>query len=302
MLHTILSALVQLVVGGLAGMSVYLILKDIFKIPTGNTIKSVVGLERQMDDSESRINTSLEQVAIWLSKIIKMDEYKKASMEADLQTARIMMTPEMFVANAIVKAGVFGIVAIPLFFFKGAFWKIMASLILFIAFVMYLNETRSLAGRIRAKRQTIEYELPRLVSTIEKTLRHSRDVITMLESYVLVAGPDMKYELEITLADMRSGNYETAITRLESRIGSPMMSDVCRGLISVMRGDDTVVYWQSLEIKFEDYQREMLKAEANKIPNKTRRLSLIMLLCFLLVWIVVIGVQVVESLTVIFSA
>ena len=46
----------------------------------------------------------------------------------------------------------------------------------------------------------------------------------------------MKRELDITTADMKSGNYETALTRLETRIGSPMLSDVVRGLISVIRG------------------------------------------------------------------
>lgn len=298
MFETITSGLLAIVAGGLLGLGVYLVLKDILKIPTGKTIKSVAGLERQMDTDESRVNTSLEEVAIWLSKVIKMDDFKKAQMTSDLLTARINMTPEMFRANAIVKAGVVGIIAIPL----AAIWMPAAIGVLLIAVVMYINQMRSLPGRIRAKRRNIEYELPRLVFTIEKTLRHSRDVIAMLQSYAHVAGPDMKHELEITIADMQSGNYETAITRLENRMGSPLVSDVCRGLISVMRGDDTEVYWKSLEIKFEDYQRELLKLEANKIPKKTKRLSMIMLFCFLLVWIVVIGVQVVDSISMIFAA
>lgn len=298
MFETITSGLLAIVAGGLLGLGVYLVLKDILKIPTGKTIKSVAGLERQMDTDESRVNTSLEEVAIWLSKVIKMDDFKKAQMTSDLLTARINMTPEMFRANAIVKAGVIGIIAIPL----AAIWMPAAIGVLLIAVVMYINQMRSLPGRIRAKRRNIEYELPRLVFTIEKTLRHSRDVIAMLQSYAHVAGPDMKHELEITIADMQSGNYETAITRLENRMGSPLVSDVCRGLISVMRGDDTEVYWKSLEIKFEDYQRELLKLEANKIPKKTKRLSMIMLFCFLLVWIVVIGVQVVDSISMIFAA
>ena len=298
MFETIWSGIMAIVASGLFALGIYLILKDVLKIPHGKTIKSVAGLERQMDTDESRVNTSLEEVAIWLSRVIKIDEFKKAQMTSDLLTARINMTPEMFQANAIVKAGVIGIIAIPL----AAIWMPAALLVLGIAVIMYINEIRSLPGRIREKRRKIEYELPRLVFTIEKTLRHSRDVIAMLQSYAHIAGPDMKYELEITIADMQSGNYETAITRMENRIGSPLVSDVCRGLISVMRGDDTEVYWKSLEIKFEDYQRELLKAEANKIPKKTKRLSMIMLFCFLLVWIVVIGVQVVDSVSMIFSA
>ena len=56
----------------------------------------------------------------------------------------------------------------------------------------------------------------------------------------------LRQELEITIADMKSGNEETALTRLESRIGSTMLSDVVRGLISVKRGDNGVMYFEML--------------------------------------------------------
>lgn len=44
-------------------------------------------------------------------------------------------------------------------------------------------EHKSVGAKIRAKRTKIEYELPRLVFTVEITLKHSRDVLYMLESY-----------------------------------------------------------------------------------------------------------------------
>lgn len=284
--------MIKVIVGALIGIAMFLILEDVFKIPLNGTMKSIIGLERQIFDGQSKINSSLEELAVWLSKIIHINDYKRAQMVSDLRTARLDITPEMFKANAIVKAGVIGIFAIPLF----PIWNLLGILIIGVAVIMYFNEMRSLPGRIKAKRAAIEYELPRLVFTIEKTLRHSRDVLLMLESYQDIAGEDLGHEISITTADMRSGNYETAIARLESRVGSSMMSDVCRGLISVMRGDDTTVYWQSLELKFEDHQREMLKAEANKIPKKVNKLSMIMLVCFMFTWVMVIAVQVIESL------
>ena len=153
-----------------------------------------------------------------------------------------------------------------------------------------------MANRIRDKRKKIEYELPRLVATIEKTLIHNRDVLGILDNYKEGAGPELKRELEITVADMRSGNYEVALTRLESRVGSAMLSDVTRGLISVIRGDETSVYWGSLNLKFSDYQRQNLKAEAEKAPKKVRKLSMVLLICFMLIYVVVIGQVLVSSL------
>lgn len=100
---------------------------------------------------------------------------------------------------------------------------------------------------------------------------HSKDVLEMIESFAKNAGPELKHELDITAADMHSGNNEIAITRLEARVGSPLMSDVCRGLISINRGDVNTVYWKSLSMKFADIQRQQLRLEAEKIPKKVKK-------------------------------
>ena len=202
------------------------------------------------------------------------------------------VSPEQYVANAIVKALFIGVFAIPFLFFA----PIISALIVVIAVVTYFSEYKKVGNIIKTKRQKIEYELPRLVSNIDKTLAHSRDVLGILDSYREHAGEELRRELDITVADMRSGNYEVALTRLESRVGSSMMSDVTRGLISVIHGDKTDVYWGNLVLKFSDYQRTLLKNEANKAPKKVRKLSMALLFCFMLVYVVVIGQVLISSL------
>ena len=49
-------------------------------------------------------------------------------------------------------------------------------------------------------------------------------------------------------------------------------------------------------MKFSDYQRTILKAEAAKVPAKVKRLSMCMLICFMLMYLLVIGMQIVTSL------
>ena len=80
-----------------------------------------------------------------------------------------------------------------------------------------------------------------------------------------------------------------------------MMSDVCRGLIGILRGDDTAMYWASLSIKFNDIQRQQLRLQAGKVPRKVKRLSMCLLLCFMLIYIVVILAQIMSSLNVLFG-
>lgn len=289
--------MMQVIIGALFGVGLFFILADVYAIPYNKTSKAVESLSKLQKEKTSGLDLWLGGIAGWLADRLPMDPFKKSQLEADLRTAQMDVTPEMFRANAIVKAMLVGIMAIPMAFI----FPLLCPVVLFLAVFLYNMEIKSVSKRIQGKRAKIEYELPRLVFNIEKTLKHNRDVLYMLESYSKTAGPEMKHELDITAADMRSGNYEAAITRLESRVGSSMMSDVCRGLIGVLRGDDTEMYWASLAIKFSDAQRQQLRIQAQQVPRKVKRLSMCLLICFMLIYVVVILAQIVNSLGVLFG-
>lgn len=289
--------MIQVIAGILVGIGMMYILLDVFKVPYLKTSKSVKTVSKKQREKTSSVDVWLGGIANSLAKIIRINEYKRAELLNDLRTARIDITPEQYKANAIVKAAVLGVFAIPMLFI----FPLLSPVILIIAVVVYNFENKKASIKIKEKRQIIEYELPRFVSTVEKTLKHSRDVLYMLESYTQNAGEEFRDELNITIADMRSSNYEAAITRLEARIGSPMMSDVCRGLIGILRGDDMTIYWSTLSLKFADVHRQQLKQRAQKIPKKVKRLSVVLLACFMLVYVVVIMYQIVDSLQLLFS-
>lgn len=288
--------MIQIITGILIGIGIMYILLDAFKIPYLKTSKSVKTLSKRQRDKTSSVDVLLEGVANSIAKVIKLNEYKRAELENDLQTARMIITPEQYKANVIVKALVIGVFAIPMLFI----FPLLSPVILITAVVVYNIENKKVSKKIKEKREKIEYELPRFVSTVEKTLKHSRDVLQMIECHALSAGEELKYELNITAADMRSSNYEAAVTRLESRIGSPMMSDVCRGLIGILRGDEMGLYWSALSQKFADVHRQALKQKANKVPKKVKRLSVCLLACFMLVYVVVILYQIIDSLGMLF--
>ena len=212
----------------LAAVGLALILSDAFRVPTYAVAKATHNLGKRQNRKTNPLELWLREVANWLSGKLRLNEYKRLQLEADLKTADINMTPEMYTANAIVKAGFVALFAVPLLFFS----RPLALLVLGIAAFLYYFEIRKVGKAIRERRKKIEYELPRLVANIEKTLVHSRDVLAILDAYKETAGAELKRELEITVADMRSGNYEVALTRLEARVGSTMMSDVTRGHIA----------------------------------------------------------------------
>ena len=275
----------QIFIGLFAAVGIGCILADVMRVPTMKASKAANNLGNKGDKKTSAIEIYLKELAAKLSAKIKLNEYKKAQLEADLRTAGMDMSAELYVSNAIVKALAIGILAVPAFFIV----KLIGLFIVFVAVVIYVTESKKVTKIIAAKRKKIEYELPRLVSSIEKTLKHRKGAVYALEAFKDTTCTELKEELEITIADMRSGNEEVALTRLESRVGSTMMSDVTRGLIGVVRGDDMEVYWATTAMKFADYQREQLKAQAKAVPRKVRRLSMALLLCFILIYVVVLG-------------
>ena len=282
----------QIIIATIAAIGLGCILADVFKIPKYPVSKAITSLGKRKNKKTNPLDIWLGDLANLIASKLRLNEYKRLQLKIDLESADMTLSPEQYVANAIVKALFIGAFAIPFLFFA----PIISAIVVAIAVAIYFSEYRKVGNIIKEKRRQIEAELPRLVSNIDKTLVHSRDVLGILDSYREHAGEELRRELDITVADMRSGNYEVALTRLESRVGSSMMSDVTRGLVSVIRGDKTDVYWGNLVLKFSDYQRTLLKNEANKAPKRVRKLSMALLCCFMMVYVVVIGQVLLSSL------
>ena len=132
--------------------------------------------------------------------------------------------------------------------------------------------------------------------TIGQNLENDRDVLKILTSYRRVAGKDFGAELDQTIADMKTGNYENALIHFETRIGSPMLSDVIRGLIGVLRGDDQRMYFKMICFDMRQIEQNNLKKEAAKRPKKIQRYSMMMLICIMIIYLVVLCTEVMGSL------
>ena len=283
--------MLQTIIGVLLGLGVFLILADYLRVPFFPTSKALNNLAHRNTKKISSIDIWMNDLSVWISKKLRLNEYKRIQTQTDLRSAGIQLSPEMHIANALIKSLIIGVMAIPMYFI----FPVLSPAFLILAILIYLKSSKGVTDKIKEKRKKIEYELPRFVAHIDKTIKHNRDVLYIIDSYKTNAGKEMAQELEITVADMRSGNYEAALTRFESRVGSSMLSDTTRGLIGVLRGDETDAYWTNLSMKFADYQRQLLKSEASKVPSKVKRLSMCLLMCFMAMYIVVIGMQIAQS-------
>ncbi|MCH5248393.1 MAG: secretion protein F [Lachnospiraceae bacterium] len=271
----------------------FLILADIFRIPTMQTVKVMSAAGRSEKKAAKTLDMWLMDGAVVLSRHLPMNPHKKARMLATLKAAGMNMSPEVYTSYAIIKTVLVMLAIIPCLYI----FPLAAIVVLMAAVMVYFNEIGKADEKLREKREAIEDELSRFASTIEQELRNSRDVLSILENYKKNAGPEFAQELDIVCADMRSSSYEAALTRFEARLNSPQLSDIVRGLIGVLRGDDSAVYFQMLVHDFKQIEIQRLKAKAQKIPPKIRKYSFAMLMCFMITYIIIIGYEILKSMS-----
>ncbi len=278
--------------GVLLAAGLFFITADLLRLPSLAAQKAMLTVGKLAKSKPKTTDALLQNAAVRLSRHIRMDEYKRSRMKNVLSAAGLNMTPELFTASAIVKAAAVALGVIPCLIIL----PLLAPIVLFLAVLVYFKEIRKADEALSAKRSKIEQELPRFVATITQELKASRDVLSILENFKKNAGEDFASELDILTADMRSSNYEAALTRFEARFNSPMLSDITRGLIGVLRGDDGGMYFQMLSHDMKQLELQRLKAQAMKIPPKIRVFSFLMLLCFLLTYMAIIVYEIISSL------
>lgn len=271
----------------------FLILASVFHLPTMRTTKAIATAGKEQKKAARTLDMCLMDGAILLSRYIHMNPQKRTRLANTLQAANFDVTPEVYHSYAIIKTAslLLGIIPCLMIF------PIAAIFLLIAAVMLYFKEIGKAEEKLRAKKERIEEELFRFVSTIEQELKNSRDVLSILETYKKNAGNDFARELEVVCADMRSSNYEAALTRFEARLNSPQLSDIVRGLIGVLRGDDSAIYFQMLAHDFKQAELQHLKAKAQKIPPKIRKYSFAMLMCFLITYLLIIGYEVIKSMS-----
>ncbi|GLB31592.1 hypothetical protein LAD12857_35150 [Lacrimispora amygdalina] len=274
----------------------YLILAELFKVPTYKATKAILGTVKKNKKKARNSDAVLMELAAKLSKVLPMDEYKKRKLDATLKSAEIPMTAELYISQAIVKAALVLACAIPCLLLV----PILSPAFIIIGVAIYFSESTKADKLITARRQEIEYELPRFVATLTQELQASRDVLSMLETYQKNAGAALKNELAITTSDMRTGNFEGALTRFEARVSSAMLSDVVRGLIGVLRGDDGVTFFRMLSHDMKQLEIQRLKKLALERPPKIRKYSFMLLACMLLLYMGVMGYQILGTMSGIF--
>ncbi|WP_044482084.1 hypothetical protein [Paenibacillus antibioticophila] len=273
-------------------MGSYVLVAAKLKLPTLASTRAILYVTKIGKSKGSMIQALVFRLSAWLAIRLPLSDYYKRKTTATLRSAEMQISPEVYLARAMVKTSLIfcgGLLFLPIL-------PLLFPVFVFLAIAVFFKETRQADEIVRKKREQIEMELPRFVATIAQELKSSRDVLRMLDSYIKNTEGSLQHELQMTTADMKSGNQETALLRLESRLGSTMVSDIVRGLLAVLRGDQGTVYFDMLAHDFKLLEIQRLKLIAMKRPSKIRKYSFWMLACFMLMYMVILGMEIMKAM------
>jgi len=282
----------------LTGVSVFNFICAFANIPTTKTSKMMLFTKKQQGvKKDNLLEVYITRIAEWLERFVTLDKLKRSKLQTTLTITGVEASPEVYTLKAYVTAGLAALCTIPVFYIQ----PFLGMVGIGIAVTLWFSTYYAAFDHAKKWRKIIEAEIPRFALTITQNLENDRDVLKILTQYRRVAGKEFGRELDKTIADMKTGNYEKALIRFEGRVGSPLLSDVVRGLIGTMRGDDQRMYFKMICFDMRQIEQNNLKKEAAKRPKKIQKYSMMMLVCIIIIYAVVLVTEVVGSLGVFFS-
>lgn len=289
---SIIFLILKIVFSILCATGAFLMFLDIFGFPSGNLKKNTLYLTKKAMTKQDSLDMIINNISHLVKRFVRIGEFKRKRIEAQLKILEIEETPEEYYALIITKTLLLALF-IPFGFL--IHWALGALLVIFTAIVCLL-QINELSSVMQKRKESIEAELPKFVSIIEQTFKNDHDVIKLITNYTDGNESFLSKELKIALADMKTGDFETALNRLTSRVNSVYLSETVRGLQSALHGDDTTGYFNTLSVKLWDNEKYRIKKNALKIPSRVKYLVGVLLVSMFGIYVCVFGTVIADSL------
>lgn len=229
-----------------------------------------------------------------ISPFIKIADYKKKRMGIQLARAGIEFTPKEYFARSILMAVSAFLVSFALL---SCTMKNMKFIAIILAVVVFFHFHGEVKDKLKQKDRLIESELPKFIRAVVQGLKTEKDVIKLLETYQTISGSGLKYDIEILIMDLKSGNFEDAMTEFDKRVGNAYVSRLVKSLISVNRGDNQESSLNYLVSDMATLAKEMMQRELNKRPGRVKMLVIPIVVVAVGSLLYVIGVNLFTSLS-----
>ena len=261
-------------------------------LSSGKSIAAIRSIHGRRGMAE-RLQAALLPLARLLSKVFPMSEYKQKRLETDFARLHMAETPREYVGTAMTKSlllVLIGLLFIPL----GIPWLTLLTVV--TALLSYFQSMQVVGKRVEALDREIEAELPRMVETMNYTLRDNRDMLTFFEKYRSVAGKALGAELDRLIVDMKMGNQEEALRAMAARLGLPSLAALCAVLCGVYQGVDQRTSLLVLEQDMRTKEHETLRRTMEKRPGRIKAASFILTVLMILMFMVPLILLIIDNL------
>lgn len=250
----------------------FLGLKTVCTAYAGNSSAGRWALSKMSKWERKRIDAwtvfPLKQLLAVTTRLIYVDEATAIRLRKTFSRAELKMTPQEYTARKVLLV-IFGICLMALCFFSRFYFGIVVILLLMVYTMMKQRDV--LTEKVRKKDFLIAQEMPRFVRTICRSLQSDRDLYNVISAYHKVAGPELGNELDILLAEMKSGNVQTALIHFEDRLGTPEAFRLCSALRDMSLGVDQTATLAYMADDMARAAKENIRKELSLRPGKMRR-------------------------------
>lgn len=242
---------------------------------------------------EKRINP-----AYMFARFIVVPEYKRQTMQKDLDNLDVQMTVEQYYSECIYKA-------LPYIGLGAALLLIglsntLGAVALFYGLYTLVHENGKLKRALDYKRIRVEEEAPNMIRFFIVSLQNTNDIQQIFEHYLDSAGY-LHRDIERCLLDMKSirsdeNNMIYALEHFADRVNTPVMSDFVTGLINSLSGKNQENYFLMLERDLKELSLNNMRRKNAKVESNVRGKFYYLVFDFLFIMAAIIGMFMVENL------
>ncbi|GEM_PF-434600 len=237
----------------------------------------------------SNITVELEQKIAERKKL----QSDKKRMRVQLARAGIPLSPKEYLARSVLMAAAAMILS---GLFVSVTMKHMLPVSAILAVIVFFHFHGEVKDKLNDKDKMIEAELPKFIRAIVQGMKTEKDIIKLLETYETIAGKGLKYDIEVLIMDLKSGNFEEGMMDFDKRVGNAYISRLAKALISANRGDNQDSALNYLLSDMGVLAKETMQRELNKRPGRVKALSIPVVIVAVAALFYVIGVNLFNSL------
>ena len=276
----------------LLAIGMYQVFHTLLGLPSQKAVEAIRNIHGKQTLTQ-RLQDGLLPPARLLAKLFPMSEYRLRRMEADFSRLRITQTPQEFVSTLLARSLLLTIIGL-LFIPFGIPWLSLLTAV--TALLSYFQSMQAIRKKVEAQNREIEAELPRLVETLTYSLQENRDLVAFFDKYRRVSGKALGMELDQLIVELKTGNQEAALRRMDARLVLPSFSALCAVLCGVYQGIDQQTSLLVLEQDMRTRERETLRRTMEKRPGRVKAASFLLTALMILLFMVPLMLLIIHNL------